>query len=247
LSAEAQAGRGGATLEKGDGNKHMNRRVDSKTRVFVVDDHPIVRLGFQLLLNSEQDMKICGEAECARVAFRKILELNPDLAIVDLALNGSNGLELIRQLHSQAPKLKLLVFSVSNEGLYAERALRAGAHGYLTKQEGIREALKAIRTIMQGRTYISDAMTTKMVDRLTNGDTFGKAGTDSLSDRELEVLEMIGSGLGSRAIAEQLFISIKTVESHREHIKTKLGLSRAPELVRYAFNWVRNRESLAVA
>jgi len=224
----------------------MNPRVDSKTRVFVVDDHPIVRLGFQLLLSSEQDMKICGEAECARVALQKILELNPDLAIVDLALNASNGLELVKQLRSQSPKLRLLVFSVFDENLFAERALRAGAHGYLTKQQGIREALKAIRAIMQGKTYVSDSVASRMVSRGANGDNSGKAGTDSLSDRELEVLELIGSGLGSRAIAEQLFISIKTVESHREHIKTKLGLSRAPELVRYAFNWVCNRENLAL-
>lgn len=225
----------------------MNRRVDSKIRVFVVDDHPIVRLGFQLLLSSEQDLKICGEAGCVRVAFQKIMELNPDLVIVDLALNASNGLELVKQLHTQAPKLRLLVFSVSDEGFYAERALRAGANGYLTKQEGIREALKAIRAIMNGKTYVSESMASRMVDRVANGNTFGKTGTDLLSDRELEVLEMIGSGLGSRAIAEQLFISIKTVESHREHIKTKLGVTSASELVRYAFNWMRDRESKALS
>jgi DNA-binding NarL/FixJ family response regulator len=209
----------------------------TKVRVFLVDDHPIVRRGFQLLLGMEPDLTVCGEADSGPVALQKILALKPDIAIVDLSLKASSGLELIKQLRAQALKLKLLVFTMRDEGIYAERALRAGADGYITKEEGTEKAIRAIRLLMQGKRYLSDKVAEKVMDTLV-GNTSGAPGNlQSLSDRELEVLELLGNGLGSREIAEKLRLSIKTIESHREHIKTKLGLTRATELVNYAFNW----------
>ena len=211
--------------------------ASSKIRVFIVDDHPIVRRGFQLLLSLEPDLTVCGEADSGPGALQKILALKPDVAIVDLSLKGSSGLELIKQLRAQALKLKLLVFTMRDEGIYAERALRAGADGYITKEEGTEKAVVAIRRLMQGKRYVSEKLAEKMMDRLVGNTAGAQTAVETLSDRELEVLELIGNGLGSREIAQKLHLSIKTIESHREHIKTKLGLARAPELVSYAFNW----------
>jgi len=215
----------------------------SKFRVFLVDDHPIVRRGFQLLLSLEPDLMVCGEADNGPAALQKILALKPDVAIVDLSLKGSNGLELIKQLRSQSLKLKLLVFSMRDEGIYAERALRAGADGYITKEEGTEKAIQAIRLLMQGKRYLSDKVAEKMMDTLMGNSSGAEGAVESLGDRELEVLELIGAGLGSREIAEKLHLSIKTIESHREHMKTKLGLTRAPELVSYAFNWFHGEKA----
>ena len=217
--------------------------LKSKIRIFLADDHPIVRRGFQLLLGMEPDLMVCGEADSGPAALQKILALKPDVAIVDLSLKGSSGLELIKQLRAQRLNLKLLVFTMQGEGLYAERALRAGADGYITKEEGTEKAIQAIRLLIQGKRYVSDQMAEKMMESLVS-DTAGAGGAvESLSDRELEVLELIGSGLGSREIAEKLHLSIKTIESHREHLKSKLGLTRAPELVSYAFNWVHSQKA----
>jgi DNA-binding NarL/FixJ family response regulator len=215
----------------------------SRVRVFLVDDHPIVRRGFQLLLSLEPDLMVCGEADNGPAALQKILALKPDVAIVDLSLKGSNGLELIKQLRAQSLKLKLLVFSMRDEGIYAERALRAGADGYITKEEGTEKAIQAIRLLMQGKRYLSDKVAEKMMDTLVGNSSGAEGAVESLSDRELEVLELIGAGLGSREIAEKLHLSIKTIESHREHMKTKLGLTRAPELVSYAFNWFHGEKA----
>lgn len=210
-----------------------------KTRVFLVDDHPIVRRGLQLILSLEPDLVVCGEADSGPAAFRKIVEIQPEVAIIDLTLRESSGLELLKQLRSQCPKLKILVFSMHDELYYAERVLRSGAHGYLTKEEGTEKALEALRVILQGKKYISQAVAGRMLDRLTDPGSAGSgAPIDRLSDRELEVLEMLGAGLGTRQIAQQLHLSVKTIESHREHLKEKLGLSSASELTQYAFKWV---------
>lgn len=219
----------------------------SKTRIFLVDDHPIVRRGLQLLISLEPDMAVCGDADSAPAALEKILALKPDLVVIDLALAAGSGLDLIKQVRSQNPKLKLLVFSMRDEGVYAERALRAGANGYITKAEGTEKALEAIRAILQGKSFVSEKISAKMVDRIASGGASGQTALELLSDRELEVLELIGEGQGSREIAEQLGVSLKTVESHREHIKAKLGLNGASELVRYAINWGRTRRELGGA
>lgn len=209
----------------------------SKVRVFLVDDHPIVRRGFQLMLSMEPDLMVCGEADSGPAALEKIMALKPDVAIVDLSLKASSGLELVKQLRAQGLKLKLLVFTMRDEGIYAERALRAGADGYITKEEGTEKAIQAIRVLMQGKRYLSHRVAERMMDTLAGNTSAGESAVQSLSDRDLEVLELIANGLGSREIAEKLHLSVKTIESHREHTKTKLGLSRATELVSFAFNW----------
>ncbi len=217
--------------------------ASSKTRVFLVDDHPIVRRGFQLLLGLEPGLMVCGEADNGPAALQKILALKPDVAIVDLSLKGGSGLELIKQLRVQSLATKLLVFSMRDEGTYAERALRAGADGYITKEEGTEKAIEAIRQLVQGKRYVSEKLAEKMMDKLVGQSTGAETAIEALSDRELEVLELIGDGLGSRDIAEKLHLSIKTIESHREHMKTKLGLTRATELVSYAFNWFHGEKA----
>ena len=217
--------------------------ASTKVRVFLVDDHPIIRRGFQLLLAMEPDLMVVGEADSGPVALQKILALKPDIAIVDLSLKGSSGLELIKQLRAQALNLKLLVFTVRDEGIYAQRLLRAGADGYITKEEGTEKAIEAIRTLMQGKRYLTDKMAEKMMDSMVGNASGTEQNIEALSDRELEVLELLGNGLGSREIAEKLHLSIKTIESHREHMKTKLGLTRATELVNYAFNWFHGQSA----
>jgi len=211
-----------------------------KIRVFLVDDHPIVRRGFQLLLSMEPDFSVCGEADNGPVAMEKILALKPDVAVIDLSLKSSSGLELIKQLRPLVPDLKMLVFTMRAEAIYAERALRAGAHGFITKEEGTEKAIEAMRLLMQDKPYVSPELADSMVARMA-GRPVNTASFERLSDRELEILELVGRGLGTRDIAAKLGISIKTIESHREHIKTKLGLKRASELANYAFNWVNSR------
>ncbi len=207
--------------------------------MFLVDDHPIVRRGFQYLLNVEPDLLVCGEADSGPEALQKILTLKPDVAIVDLSLRSSNGLELIKQVRAQDLNVKILVFTMRAETIYAERALRAGANGYITKEEGTERAIDAVRSIVAGKTCLSPLMAQAIMARVAGKSTTPPTSLELLSDRELEILELIGSGLASREIAAKLHVSIKTVESHREHIKTKLGLKGAPELVNYAYNWMR--------
>ena len=209
----------------------------AKVRVFLVDDHPIVRRGFQLLLGLERDLSVCGEADSFSPALEKMIQLKPDIAIIDLGLRDSSGLDLIKQVRELLPELKILVFTMKSEQMYAERALRAGANGYITKEEGAEKAIEALRVIMQGKPYLGAQVAESLMNRLAGGGQPGEA-TDLLSDRELEILEMIGTGLGTRQIAERLKVSVKTIESHREHIKSKLMLKKASELVNYAYNWV---------
>jgi len=219
--------------------------VSRKARIFLVDDHPIVRRGIQLLIGLEGDMSICGQADDAPVALEQIGKLRPDVAVVDLALKHSSGLDLVKSLRVQCPAVKVLVFTMHDEPLYAERVLKAGAHGYVTKEEGSEKAIEAIRSVLQGKPYISGGLANRMIESLTG---FAKSktsgGLESLSDRELEVLDLIGRGLGSQEIARHFKVSVKTVESHREHLKAKLGLRRATELVQYAFNWVHREKRI---
>jgi DNA-binding NarL/FixJ family response regulator len=215
----------------------MKQGKPNAVRVFLVDDHPIVRRGFQLLLGMEPDLEVCGDADNAPEALAGILRTQPDVVIVDLSLRVGSGLDLIKQLRAQCPKLNILVFTMHAEQLYAERALRAGANGYMTKEEGAEKAIGAVRDLMQGKPYLSPQLTAAIMSRLSFGRDEREA-IDLLSDREIEILELIGNGLASRQIADQLRLSMKTVESHREHIKLKLGLKRANELTQFAFNWV---------
>lgn len=213
-----------------------------KIRVFLVDDHPIVRRGFQLLIGIEPDMMVCGDADNAPQALEAIARQKADVAIIDLSLKDSSGLDLIRQLRSVCPSVKILVFSMRDETVYAERALKAGAAGYITKEEGSDKAIQAIRALMGGKTIVSERVSSRIMERVVGGGEANLTGIDSLSDREIEILELLGQGLGTRQISERLRVSIKTVESHREHLKNKLGLGGGQELMRYAFNWVNRRD-----
>jgi len=212
-----------------------------KIRVFLVDDPPIVRRGFQMLFSRQPDLLACGEADNGPAALEKILALKPHVAIVDLVLKVGNGLDLIKQLRAQRLNIKLLVFTMRNDALHAELALRAGADGYITKEEGPEKVIEAIRLAMQGHRYVSPELAEKMVSQMTGRGSAAESPAEQLGERELEVLDLIAQGLGSREIANALHLSIKTVESHREHIKIKLQLKKASELVNYAYNWVNRK------
>jgi DNA-binding NarL/FixJ family response regulator len=210
-----------------------------------VDDHPIVRRGLAMLIGTEKDLVVCGEADDAPAALEQVQKLLPDLAVIDLSLKASSGLELVKQVRTMCPDVKVLVFTMHDEPMYAERVLRAGAHGYVTKEEGAERALEAMRQLMQGRPFITGRLADALLTTLTG---FGKGKGDSnlerLTDREFEVLGLIGNGLSSSEIAQRLKLSVKTIESHREHIKSKLGLQKANQLVQYAFNYVRSSQNI---
>lgn len=206
----------------------------------LIDDHPVVRHGVRDALANEPGLRIVDEAADPEEAMARVREAAPDLAIVDVSLGRRNGLDLIKQLRGEHPGMRILVLSVHDEELYAERALRAGADGYMNKAEPADRLVESIRTILSGGTALSPAMTERLVHqavRTTNGEP---TGVQSLSDRELEVFHLIGSGESTRKIAKRLCISIKTVETHRENIKRKLGVDNAAELTRYAIAWVEN-------
>jgi DNA-binding NarL/FixJ family response regulator len=206
-----------------------------------VDDHPIVREGLARRIERQGDLTVCGEAESAADALMAVNDLAPDLVVVDLTLKDKSGLELIKDLRVRHPQVPVLVLSMHDETHYAERALRAGAGGYIMKQEAAENVLVAIRRVLDGQVYLSD----RMADRLLGAIVGEQAGpsqspVDRLSDRELEVFEMIGTGLGTREIADRLHVSIKTVEAYRANIKDKLHLQTAMELAHRAFHWVQN-------
>jgi DNA-binding NarL/FixJ family response regulator len=215
------------------------KKPDLKAKVLIVDDHPIVRQGLAQLLNGETDFMVCGEADNARKAMAAITDLRPDLAIVDITLQGTNGIELIKNIVAQWPELPILVLSMHDESLYAERALRAGAKGYVMKQEATEKLTGALRRILNGQIYVSEKLADKMMRKAIDGKSVQDTSPVAvLSDRELEVLQLIGQGHGTRQIAEDLNLSVKTIESHRAHIKEKLNLKTAPEMVRFAVQWV---------
>jgi DNA-binding NarL/FixJ family response regulator len=217
----------------------------ARTRVFVVDDHPIVRQGLSQLINREPDLMVCGEAEDARAALDAIAPLKPDILIVDVSLEGRDGIELLKTIRSQDSKLPVLMLSMHDESLYAERALRAGANGYIMKQEATDRVLIAIRQILGGEVYVSDRMAQKMMHHFIGRSGVARRSTmDELTDRELEVFRLIGQGHGTRQIAEELHLSVKTVESYYAHIKEKLALRNARELVQHAVQWVANQTPL---
>jgi len=219
--------------------KQSDQTLDNKIRILIVDDHPIVRQGLAELVNHEDDFAVCGQAEDYHEALRAIGELNPNMAVVDISLKETSGLELIKDIHSQHPDLPVLALSMHDETLYAERALRAGAMGYIMKQEATENVIAAIRKILGGEIYVSDRMASRMVRKLVAGQTVTNASSvDCLSDRELEVFRLIGKGHGTRQISERLYLSVKTIETYRAHIKDKLNLADAAELLQYAIQWV---------
>jgi DNA-binding NarL/FixJ family response regulator len=214
-----------------------------KIRVLVVDDHPIVRQGLSQLINQEPDLMVCGEAEDARTALDAIDPSQPDILIVDVSLEGPDGIELLKTIRAKDTRLPVLILSMHDESLYAERALRAGANGYIMKQEATERVLVAIRQILGGEVYVSERMAKKMVQQFIGGSGVSKRSIiDELTDRELEVFRLIGQGHGTRQIAEELHLSVKTVESYHAHIKEKLFLKNARELAQHAVQWVTGQD-----
>jgi DNA-binding NarL/FixJ family response regulator len=212
-------------------------------RILLVDDHPVVRDGLAEAINGEPGLAVCGMAEDRHAALKAVEAANPDLVIIDLLLKNSSGLELVKDLHARWPRLLILVVSMQDENLYAERALRAGARGYITKQQATRDVLLAVHRVLRGEIYLSERMASSVIARLTaNPDSPGESVTDSLTDRELQVFELTGRGLGTREIAERLHLDMRTVETYRARIKEKLKLKDGSELLQFAIRWNQDRE-----
>jgi DNA-binding NarL/FixJ family response regulator len=211
-------------------------------RIVVVDDHPLFRHGLIQLLNSDNGFAVCGEASSAGEALEVIRKSKPHLVIADLGLKGPNGIELTKSIVAEFPRLPILILSMHDESLYAVRSLRAGARGYVTKQEALGSVIEAVRQVMDGQTYLSPKMASQVISKmLVNRVSSPEEITDRLSDRELEVLELIGTGKEVKAIAQALHLSPKTVETHRSHIKEKLDLQNARQVARFAVQWVAER------
>lgn len=209
-----------------------------RIQVLLVDDHPVVRQGLARLINDENDLCVCGEADGAARALELIELLKPDLAVIDISMGGTDGIELIKDLKTRVPGLPTLVLSMHDESLYAERVLRAGAKGYVTKQEAPEKVMTAIRRVLAGELYVSEKVAARLVKAATGShQAGGESPLDRLSDRELQVFRLIAGGMTVREIADKLFLSVKTIETHREHIKEKLNLRSSSELLRYAVQY----------
>ena len=219
-------------------NNHGTKR--SAWRLLLVDDQPILREGLAHLLNQEPDLKVCGQADSATGAMKAISALKPNLVTVDIVLKGMSGIELVKQIKALHPLLPVLVLSMLDEVLFAERALRAGARGYVMKQAPTDEVKGAIRRLLRGGRYLSLRMQERILENLSSGGGV-TPGIESLSDRELEVFQLIGSGCATRQIAERLRLSIKTIETYRAHIKEKLKLANGMELMRMAVETAREQ------
>ena len=209
-----------------------------KCRVLLVDDHPIVRQGLALLIDREADLSVCGEAEGAHSAFHAIETLRPDIVVLDISLNGPDGLDVLKEIRMKTASLPVLILSMHDESIYAERAMRAGANGYIMKQEATEKVLEALRRIVNREIYVSDRVANKMLQQYIGGSTVAQhSPVSDLTDRELEVFRLIGGGHSTRQIAEELRLSVKTVESYQAHIKEKLSLRSARELMQHAIQW----------
>src|ERR1700735_1945120 len=217
-------------------------------RVLIVDDHPIVRQGLRRVMENEDDLAVCGEAETARDARAAIKEQNPDVIIADISLKQGDGIELVRDVRAHHPQLPILVLSMHDEAIYAERMLSAGANGYIMKQAASEQFLISLRRVLDGGIYVSEAVGNNMIQKFAAGGSYISATPiDRLSNRELQILHMIGKGMSTRETAHSLNLSIKTVESHRQRIKRKLNLTTGTQLVQYAVNWFTGREAGSVS
>lgn len=214
--------------------------MPNPSRIFIVDDHPVFRKGLALLINEEKDMSVCGEAEDVNEAKRAIERTAPDMVIVDITLKDKSGLELIRDLRDRDRNLPILVVSMHEEALYGERALKAGARGYIMKEEMSANITHAIRHVLSGKIYASHSLISALIDTSSRKTDSVSDPVASLSDRELEVFQLIGKGYGRKDIAEILNVSVKTVGSYREIIKRKLHLKNSPDLMKRAIEWSRN-------
>ncbi|MBU3918027.1 response regulator transcription factor [bacterium] len=210
-----------------------------KTRILIVEDHDIFRMGLIELINLEKDLTVCGECNNVEGSWKMVNELNPDLVLVDISLKESNGLELIKKINSERKNLPVLVLSMHDEALYAERSLLAGARGYIMKQETSASVINAIRSVLEGKIYVSEKITINILNFVARkSSTSNKLPVESLTNRELEVFSYIGQGITTKEIAQKLFLSVKTIGTYRERIKQKLNLKNVNELIQQASHWV---------
>jgi DNA-binding NarL/FixJ family response regulator len=211
----------------------------TRHKVLIVDDHPIVRHGLGELIARQPDLELCGDAADVTEALRQVEATQPDVAIIDISLDGGNGIDLIEQIRTLNPEVKMLVSSMHDEKHFAGRALRAGALGYINKRESIRKVIDAVRQVLRGEIYLSPQMTKRLLHRAAVGEPLDHDPTEALSNRELEVFGMIGQGMTTQQIANKLDLSPRTVETHRKKIKTKLNLANGAQLTRAAFQWAQ--------
>jgi DNA-binding NarL/FixJ family response regulator len=214
------------------------RTVTVRKRILIVDDHPITRYGLTQLINHEPDLLVCGEAASVQEALAAISTARPDLVLADITMPGKSGLEFVKDLQLQHPGMLVLVMSMHDENIYAERVLRAGGRGYIMKNEGGEKLLEAIRQVLLGQVYVSKSMSAALLEGFTlHHSSGGEATPGALSDREFEVFQLIGQGLSAQQIGQRLNLSVKTVGTHRQHIRQKLKLRTGPELIRQAVRW----------
>jgi len=221
----------------------MKTKPLPKTQIFLVEDHQIVRQGIARMINAEADMEVCGEASDAREALRLLAARRPDLVIADISMSGMNGIEFLKHLKMLYPDLPTVVLSMHDEAIYAERALRAGALAFVMKRESAPKVMAAIRKARGGNYYVSEKIGAGIFQKLLNSKRPPESSFAELSDRELEVFELLGRGLGSRQIAGELHLSVKTIDTHRTHIKEKLGVRSATEMIQRAVQWVERESS----
>ena len=213
-----------------------------KTRVLIVDDHPITRSGLAYLINHQPDMVTCCEAQNAAQALEGVIQAKPDLVLTDFTLPDKNGLELIKDIKAVEPELPILVISMHEESLYAERVLRAGARGYITKEEGGEKLMRAIRHVLSGAIYVSDKLSARILEIFSSGQGGQhRSMVEELSDREFEIFELLGDGLSTQQIADRLHLSMKTVDAHRAKVKAKLKVRTNNELIAYAARWIASQ------
>ena len=221
----------------------MEHTTQSKTRIMIVDDHPIVREGYSRLIEREGNLQVCAEADSKSIALKQIMNDPPDLVIVDISLKDGSGLELIKDIKAQFKQIKMLAVSMHDENLFAERCIRAGALGFVNKQQAPEQLVTAIHRVLSGKVFLSSEITERMICRSIGSENYSEESPiETLSDRELEVFEQIGLGETTRQIAEKLNLSPKTVETYRENIKHKLNLDNATELIRNAIQWVLEKK-----
>jgi DNA-binding NarL/FixJ family response regulator len=222
--------------------KKQEQTKEKKTQVLIVDDHPIVRDGLTTIINHEQDLNVCGQADDAPEALKTIDELKPDVVIVDISLKSSNGIELTKSIKAEHPKLPVIVLSLHDEYVYAERSIFAGAKAYLMKDAASENIIKAIRTVLSGEIYVSDEISKKFLHKIGDKAGMTKTPIESLSSREFEIFRLIGEGFKASQIAKQLHLSTKTIETYRLRIKEKLNLPNAAELLQYSIKWAKSQD-----
>lgn len=224
--------------------KSKSSRSSAKQRILLVDDHPIMRQGLVQLIENEKDLKVVGEADNAADAMALIPRIKPNLVLTDITMPGKNGVEFIKDLKAIHPEIEILVLSMHDESLYAERVLKAGGRGYVMKHEGGKNLISAIRKVLNGQIFVSEKMASKILEVFSgHRPTTKTSPIEGLTDREFEIFQWLGKGLSTREIADQLHLSVKTVEVHRVNIKAKLKIKTASELIRHAVRWVESQET----